>query len=299
MTERARGDYPALLPETRGLLHEIRDLTGLPVDIQPDPSIRGKGRAVYIASDPSAERHRVLYDPKYERYLDHLVAHECGHIVRVAAASSSERIIAVMTSAQRYDAAIQLLPDIKKLLNRGVIRERYLEDLVPLWLHGTVSQLHNTPADIHIERWLHREFPSLRNVQEASLMSQAQEAHQVLDPSIEECTPRLIWDASNAMNYALMHAAGDLSGRDEFVAPYRGTHAEAVGTELLAMLESTPDTGLVGDRELSDRWADRLGLKGWLAWRRVDDLSAEYWPAGDDNRSDPVITGDEHDGRRA
>lgn len=298
MTERSRGESPALLPETQALLHEIRQATGMPVDIQREPAIRGNGRAVYLAADPSAERHRVLYDPKYERFLDHLVAHECGHIVRVSAASPSERAIPVMTSAHRYDAALQLLPQIEELLNSGVLTERYLEELLPLWLSGTVSQLHNTPADIHIERWLHREFPSLRTVQAASLMSQAREAHEVLGPSIEIFTPPLVWDASNAMNYALMQSAAELFGREAFVQPYRGTHAKLQGRELLAMLDDTPDTGFAGDRELTDRWADRLGLQGWMSWRFLNDLPAEHWHIWEKDRGNPVITRDERDGRR-
>lgn len=298
MTERPRSEHPALLSETRELLNEIHRLTGMPVDIRGEPAIRGTGRAVYIAANPSAEQHRVLYDPKYERFLDHLVAHECGHIVRLAATAPAERTLAVMTSAQRYDAAIQLLPEIEEMIGRGVIKEWYLDELLPLWLSGTISQLYNTPADIHIERWLHREFPSLRKVQEASLMSQAREVHQVLDLSVELATPPLIWNASNAMNYALIRPAADLFGGEAFVRPYRGTNAEALGSELLAVLESTPDTGFLGDRELSDRWADRLGLTGWMGWRRIDELPAEHWHVWEKDRANPAITRDERDGRR-
>jgi hypothetical protein len=298
MKERHDREPARLLPDTQELLREIHDLTGLPVDVQCQPALRGKARAVYIACDPTAERHRILYDPKYERFLDHLVAHECGHIVRVAAASPSDRALPVMTSAQRYEASLQLLPGIEDLLERGIIQPEYLDTLLPLWLSGTVYQLHNTPADIHIERWLHREFPGLRKIQAASLMSQAREAHQVLGPEIELCTPRLVWDASNAMNYALMKSAMDLFGPEEFVRPYEGTKAEAVGTELLAMVDSTPDTGLVGDRQLSERFAERLGLKGWLTWRRIDDLPAEHWHIWEKDHASPVITRDERDGRR-
>src|SRR6478672_571683 len=102
MKERQRRDEPpSLLPETRSLLDEIKRCTGCPVEVRADQSLRGYSRAVYVASDADSGRHLILYDPKHERFLDHLVAHECGHIVRLNAASASERQLPVMTVANR------------------------------------------------------------------------------------------------------------------------------------------------------------------------------------------------------
>ena len=238
MKEFSHSEELNLLPETRELLKSVQALTGIPVDLQPDPGIRGMGRAVYVASETSRnESHRVLYDPQYEQFLDHLVAHECGHILRLAAVDVSERVALVATSDMQKYAALQLLPDIEELLERGDVSEHYLGELLPLWLSGTITQLYNTPADIHIEGWIHQDYPALRTIQTASILSSAEQAHLVLNPMIEEVTPRHIWDVSNAMNYALYKSAFNLSGHKELITPYKGTPSEMLGEELFEMVE--------------------------------------------------------------
>ena len=288
---------PSLHPDTQHLLDEIRIHTGLPVDIHPQPALRGQARAVYVVGDPAAERHRVFYDPKYKRYLDHLIAHECGHIVRLSAASQSERVIPVVTNTQRHEAAIQLLPDVSRLLNRGLLDEDDLGVVLPLWLHGTISQLHNTPPDIHIERWLYREFPDSRERQFASIASQARDFHQAMQPKVEVVTPKVIWRASNAMNYALLKACGNLFHRPDLTRPYRDTTPGRVGEKLLSLLDAAPDTGHAGDRQLSDLWSEHLGLRGWLEWRRLDDLPAEHWHMWERDGAGPSIGRDEREGQ--
>lgn len=275
MKEFSHSEKLNLLPETQELLKSVQALTGMPVDIQPDPGIRGMGRAVYIASETSGNQsHRVLYDPLYEQFLDHHVAHECGHILRLAAVDVNERVALVTTSDHTENAALQLLPDIEELLERGDVSEDYLGKLLPLWLSGTISQLYNTPADIHIERWIHQDYPTLRSTQTASILSSAEQAHLVLNPMIEEVTPRHIWNVSNAMNYALFKSAINLSGNNELIKPYKGTPAEILGEDLFEMIESTADTGFEGDRQLVDLWADKLELQGWFTWQKYQRLAS-------------------------
>ncbi len=281
MTERARQE-PVLLPDTRDLLEEIRRCTGVPVEVRADPSVRGHGRAVYAATDIDTSRHLILYDPKFESFLDHLGGHECGHLVRFACASSVDRVVPVLTSDKRYELTLQLLPEIERLIRAG-LPEGAVAEVLPIWLGGTVAQLQNTPADIHIERWLHREFPGLRAVQERSIASMAREYHQVLQPQVERCTPRLLWEASNAMNYAYLKSMADLMERPDFVRPYLRTQAASIGRELLEVLDGSADIGLAGDRLMSDRWAERLRLRGWLNWTLVDRLPVEarrIWRTG-------------------
>ena len=58
----------------------VEDETNRHLIIRPDDQIRGRGRAIFVVSDPNPDHHLVLFDPLESRYLDHLVAHECGHI---------------------------------------------------------------------------------------------------------------------------------------------------------------------------------------------------------------------------
>jgi hypothetical protein len=267
---RGRPRNPELLPVTRELVAEVERLSGLPVVIEPRAELRGKARAAYAVSDPDRSRHLVLYDPQFERFLDHMVAHECGHIVRYCAASPDDaRILVQNPHDANYD---RLLPELADLIERGM-PDRFIQELLPLWLHGSLAQLQNIPADIHIERWLHREFPDLRQAQLDSIGDQADDYLQALAPDVREMTPPSVWLAGNAMNYALLKTMGELFEWPEFYEPFDEVpKVVLLGEILLDEERRLEDTGLQGDRELTDRWARRLGMDTWYAWRRLDEL---------------------------
>ena len=159
MRERFEPEQSALLPETLRLLSKVELETGRQINIRPDEAIRGRGRAIYVVSDPNPDRHLILFDPAESRFLDHLVAHESGHILRFHRAEPQERVIPVLTGERRGRAVRQLLPDIQTLVKRG-IPEEAIAEVYSIWLSGTIAQLSDTPADIRIERWIGETFPT-------------------------------------------------------------------------------------------------------------------------------------------
>lgn len=269
MNERARHDCDNLHPELVALLREIEVETGRRVDIQANRAIRDRARAVYVVTDPDPTRHLILYDPKYEAHLSHLVAHEGGHIRRFASASPDDRTVAKMTPASRERAIRELYPELHRLVDSGV-PEGALADLMPIWLGGTITQLADTPSDIHIERWIWERLPAMRTVQQDSLLSQTKANAASMRAVVGAFTPKPIWTASNAMNYVSARAYARLLDRPVLRRPYRGTKIETLGEELFEMLEETQGDGLAADREVSNRWAQKLGLSDWFEWTTLD-----------------------------
>jgi len=274
MKEHALHERDSLHPELAAFLCEIEVSTGRRVDIQANRALRDRARAVYVVSDPDPNRHLILYDPKYEEHVNHLVAHECGHIVRFAAASPEDQTLAKTTTVTREKAIRELYPELQRLVDSGV-PEGALADLMPIWLGGTITQLADTPSDIHIERWIWERLPEMRAVQEESLLSQAQANAASMKPVVAAFTPEPIWTASNAMNHVSARAYARLLGRPGLLRPYRRTEVERIGEELFGLLEETQDDGLAADRELSDRWAQRLGLSEWFEWTTLDAVTPE------------------------
>jgi hypothetical protein len=275
MRERDGSEQPPLLPETRRLLTEVGEETGRRVDITADAAIRGRGRAIYVVTDPDPERHLILYDPKEKPHLDHLVGHECGHILRFARAEPEDRTVPVMTGERRAKAIRQLLPDIRKLVDRGV-PEGAIADVYSIWLSGTIAQLSDTPADMFIEWWLWSKHPALRRAQEASLRSQVKALHLVNRPVVAAFTPESVWRASNAMNYALVKTVSRLVSDRSLVKPYVRGPVQKLGEELFEMVEESEDLGLAGDRRLSLEWAKRMGFQDWFEWRRLNELAPGF-----------------------
>jgi hypothetical protein len=256
-------------------MDEVQERTGRQVEVRPDPAVRGRGRAIYVVTDRDPRRHLILFDPQHEHHLNHLVAHECGHIVRFAVAEQRDRRVPVMTSERRTLATRQLLPELTRLVKDG-IPEGAIADVLPTWLSGTIAQLSDTPADIYIERWLWETHPSLRAPQEASLRSQVQTLQLVHRPVVAAFTPEPVWRASDAMNYALVKAISRLLREPSLVRPYARSEAQRAGDELLQIVDASPDIGLAGDRRLSELWAARLGIGDWLEWRTLDTLPRDF-----------------------
>jgi hypothetical protein len=270
MAERRTGEHQ-LLPDTRRLLAEVEAETGRRVDIRADAAVRARGRAIYVVTDPDPERHLILFDPKEQPYLDHLVGHECGHILRFARAEPEDRTVPVMTGERRAKAIRQLLPEILELVKRG-IPEGAIADVYSVWLSGTIAQLSDTPADMFIESWLWAEHPGLRRAQEASLRSQIKTLHLISRPVVAAFTPESVWKASNAMNYALVKTVSQLLSDRSLKHPYAHSPALKLGEELFDLVDASPDEGLAGDRRLSMAWAKRLGFEDWFEWRRLEEL---------------------------
>ncbi len=275
--------YPELLSVTQDLIRQIQDDTGRPVAIRAEPRVRGRGRAIYVVSDPDPTRHLVLYDPSEARHLDHLVAHECGHIRRFAAARSDERSVPVVPAGARAAAARQLAPDLSRLLESGV-PEGALAEMLPTWTGGIVGQVASTPSDVWIERAIWREYPALRAKQKASLLHQLRESSLVMRSVVAAFTPDAVWYASNAMNYVLATASARLLKMPELTGPYRLPKVRALGQNLFDILDARPDSGLAGDRAISELWADRLGIRDWFEWRTVTDVpvgARRSWEVGE------------------
>jgi hypothetical protein len=83
----------------------------------------------------------------------------------------------------------------------------------------------------------------------------------------------MIWHSANAMNYAFVKFIARVMEQPVLVKPYR-RHPAIVsrGEELLAMVEAQEDTGFAGDRRLTDKWAEHLGVRNWYEWRLLSDL---------------------------
>lgn len=274
MNEDLRPKPTELLPVTQQLLRSVEGRTGRPVVIRPDPSIRERGRAVYVVSDPDPNRHLILYDPERRRFLDHLVAHEAGHILHFHEAPEAERRLPVVTHESRRQGVLDLAPHALQLSAIGA-DDWTTAKMVDLWISGTVAQLSDTPSDIRIERWIWEEHPGLRNVQRRALRDQSHELSEALRPTVEAITPRQVWLASNAMNYALLKSVSELIGDPNLVRPYRSTAPEGWGKRLLASVDFGPNASLMTDRRTTEHWAETMGFARWFEWRHLTHLPAD------------------------
>jgi len=215
--------------------------------------------------------HVLTYNRRYERYLDCLIAHECGHLLRLWSVPSSERLLPSVTAELRRMVSRQLLSEIPAealLLPPDLVKE-----LLCIWHSGVVRQVVNYPADIRIEEWLLREYPGMNHLQKEALRQQLKEDHVVLAPEIGLFTPRCVYEASVMMNCAFASRISEMLGDSSLHLPYPKRMAKTAN-ELLAILDGEAEDNHRGDIRTVNRWAQRLGIGNWYTWVRLEELQS-------------------------
>ena len=150
-----------LFPSIRDIIQRVKDVSGKDVIFRPAPD-----QLVPATSKIARARmasHIIKYQPNMTERINHLTAHECGHILRTMEADPSIRIVPMSNSDTRAVAVKQLGSELSHL--PAGMREQMLD----MWLSGIITQITSLPACIRIERWIQREYPALKDEQQLYL----------------------------------------------------------------------------------------------------------------------------------
>ena len=258
--------FRTLRPEAQDILWRAEKVSGKRVRILPYPSLEAWG-AIRIARDREPY-HILRYNPRYERHLDYLVAHECGHLLRLYSVPPGERLVPLVTRKERKTAYRLLLKELPGPLR--TLPERALANLLRIWHDGIVRQVTSFPTDMRIERGMFERCPGMRGVQATALVQQLRENEMVLRPEVRALTARTVYRANVAVNCAFAHFLALLLGEPALLGPYPN-QSRKEARRLLREVAAQSDPSHLGDVEISKKWSEILGLSGWFKWARLGD----------------------------
>jgi len=222
----------------------------------------------------SMPAHLIFHKKEHNDLVNHLIAHECGHILRMFVVPVEKRLIP-MTNQEIKGIALNEMQDEIMGLSKILSLEN-LAQIINLWFNGTVRQVTNLPPDIMIEKWLYDEYPEIRPYQFRSLQKQHQEALAGLKNEVKQITPSKILNASNIMNYAFFRIIG-FHMKNNFLTPYNQTVYVRKGKELAEYTEKNCTINdYEGDLEMINYWARYLGLSNWFKWTGFEDVPEDY-----------------------
>ncbi len=257
-----------LVPTTEEIIEAVRRRTGKPVVVREADEDLGGFARVKIAR-PWENEHVILLARQHLDIASYMVAHECGHILRIHAVPPEERLVPVSTAEHRRVVQRDMEVDFRRLAEAMPVR--LLAEMVDRWHQGIVYQVTNQPADIMIERWIFREHEELRPLQKTALETMHRDAVRTLDDDIKRITPGKVYKASVAMNYAFFAALSEFLGQ-EFLRAFCGSPHAKEGEELRALsVDGDPDS-VAWDIQMADAWAEKLGIRCWYAWTDVESL---------------------------
>ena len=252
------------------ILRQTEELTGKPIEFVEDDHLSSLASVKMARSFMPA--HTIRFRKADPVLLAHLIAHECGHMQRMFAAAPDKRLMPV-TRPKHTDLVFRILAADSTIALDGM-DERATRELFTIWHQGVVNEVVNLNVDYRIESWLYREYPGMRPNQEKSIGLQVQMSVAGLAPNVKCDTPHLVYEGSNAVNYAYLRSIGIMLGQN-LVRDYADSTIVALGKRLAAVLEE-PDTGFEGDVRESNEWAAMLGIGDWFDWQAFEDVPESY-----------------------
>ena len=259
-----------LIEPVNRLLEKVRELTSKDIEfIERNDLTTNAALKLARKNMPS---HIIFYKAEHDETINHLIAHECGHALRMFGVPEDNRLIPMTDDQLKRNALAEIEPEIQSL--SLVLPFDGLVEIVNLWYNGIVKQLTNFPPDIMIEKWIYNEYPELRPYQSQSIRKQHKEALTALSAEVAKMTPRKILDASNIMNYAFFKILGIHFGIN-YIGAYRRSPYLSSGEELVSITEDYTDS-YEGDVEMINGWARFLNLSKWFSWTDFENVPADY-----------------------
>lgn len=257
-----------LLPAVREIIERVKKVSGKEIIFRPAPD-----QLVPATSKIARARmphHLLRYQPQMTPRINHLTAHECGHILRTTEADPSTRVVPVSNVETRATAARELGKELSHL------PEAMKAQLLDVWLGGLIRQVTSLPVCVRIERWIHREYPSLRDEQRLYLDKDVQRTLQGLSKKVERMTPKTIFRVSNSITYAYLRGLESVTGKDLRKNFSGRPSIITTGIQLYDAL-GEDDTGYAGDIWITNEWARILKINNWFAWIGFEDMPESYF----------------------
>lgn len=231
------------------------------------------GYAMIKIARKNMDSHLLYYKPEHSGIINHLVAHECGHILRIYDTPDNKRLIPFTNDNYKRIAFSSIEPDIQKLSQQ--IPFDNLVSILNMWYTGLIRQLTSYPSDIMIEKWIYKDYPELRPYQEMSLKKQYDEAVMGMSQRVEKITPLKILEASNGMNYAFFNIISNLLNDISFSRKYTRSAYEKIGRQLVLIQQDAKDN-YQSDINITNKWADYLNISDWFSWKDFEDIPGNY-----------------------
>jgi hypothetical protein len=257
-----------LLPPVLEIIQKVKEVSGKEIVFRPAPD-----QTVPATSKIARVRmssHIIKYQPQMLDSINHLTAHECGHILRTMEADPTIRVVPVSNAQTRATATTQLKNELSFLPES--IRERMLD----MWVGGIIMQLTSLPVCARIESWIHRNYPALRTEQRNFLKSDLRRTLQGVSRKIERNTPPTVFRTSNSITYAYLRAIEPVTGKD-FRSHFSGQPDIAKTGKQLYEALGIADSGYAGDLQVTMEWARILNIGDWFAWLNFEEVPESYF----------------------
>ncbi|MCU7492867.1 MAG: hypothetical protein HF312_18820 [Ignavibacteria bacterium] len=216
--------------------------------------------------------HIIYFKATEDKIINHLIAHECGHIKRIYETPEYRRVLYASNERTKSEAYKAISESKSVLVSR--FGEELAENILSNLFDGIIRQVTNQPIDLMIEKWIYEDYPGLRQVQLDSLINQNKQALAGLAESTK-VFPKVIVDASNTLNAAY---AEQLSRIVKYKLNREWKKSQYYGRskELCLLLDVLKPWSPEDDNSKVIACAENLNIKSWFFTAPFEDIPEDY-----------------------
>jgi hypothetical protein len=260
-----------LVQAVRSILERVTELTGKGIDFVEKEDLPVPAMMRMAGKD--SPHHQLFLKKDPDELVNHVIANECGHILRLYSTPEEKRLIPVASQKTLGSYTGEMEADIKRLYQ--IYPPGKLMNLIMLWYESVLYQLTKMPSDIMIEKWLHRDYPELLPIQLKSIGAQNEKAVATLAIDIRKTMPERIYDACNIMNYVYFKVMGKTFDLN-YVEPYRFTKYFARGERLISLMKPIEMDSHEGDVLVINAWANFFNFSDWFEWTPLGKMQRQH-----------------------
>ncbi len=237
-------------------------------------SLSGKGIRIFENNDQiplleiltPKERDNFIYisckkNPPIE--VNHLLASRLLQIIRSYSADEIDRKTGVAYEEHLINAkmAMSIETPIKPHLEIALNDDK----ISSTWILSLINQLISQPVSINIERIIFKDYPELRKLQFLLAEKQFKDFNATLTREMEKLSPSIIFETSAIMNYVYLRSLDDLIGSN-FINKLNFIVKPVKSVKLYEYTRDNLKNTLISDTEITNYWANFLGLENWFKW---------------------------------
>jgi hypothetical protein len=260
-----------LISTTQQILHRVEELTKKKFKFVEKNDLPCFAKVKPARS--KIDHHIIFYKKSHDEIINHLIAHECGHIIRIFSAPKQKRVVPFTNENHFKNAIVEFKDEMKKFPLS--IPKLHMDQIMKMWFNGLISQLTNAPPDLMIEKWIYDTYKELRDYQLESIKRQWKDAIAGMNTEIKRITPSRIFNSSHIMNCTFYQIISDYLKYD-FIRPYNSTPFMEDGKRLAELTQKNYNNTLDGDVEKINEWANFLNLSKWFGWTNFENVPKDY-----------------------
>ena len=202
---------------TRTLLRLVETRSGIPVNVEPDPSLPGGTLAKVVVARGTLNLHRVSYRPDSSLAPDYLICKQAGYILRLFDTPPEKRF--------DFAGSPEGLAAVERLVNAHPVAKMMPPQALPKFYQilydGLLFHLRSIPVGMRVDRWLATEFPALAESQKACALREVQDSVATLAQQHRQNLPPMIYDATQAISAAFTAFWADRLNQPQLSLPFK------------------------------------------------------------------------------